>query len=120
MNKRAAMKITSSTAVTVMHGTGKCGGDERCDSYFTYCLRPFGESQLNTSRCSSAQIISSTNKNDGPLDFFQSTVLGLNNPQNLSGLEGADNVSHYFLYSVTAWLVTVIENSSIIGSSALY
>ena len=45
--------------------TGSCSGGKRCDSYFTYCLRPFGESQLTTSRCSSAQILtSSTNQND--------------------------------------------------------
>ena len=39
--------------------------------------------------------ISSINTDDGPLDFSQSTVLGLNNPQILSGLEGPYEVSDH-------------------------
>ena len=80
------------------HNTRSCSGGERCDSYFIYCLRPLGEVQLSTSRCSSDQITSSTNHNDGPLDFSQSKVLDLDNPLYVSGLQGAYNVSlHIFL-----------------------
>ena len=65
-----------------------------CDSYFTYCLRPFSEVQLTISRCFSGQITSRANPNDGHLDFSQSTVLGLNNPLRLFG-QGVYNVSHF-------------------------
>ena len=78
--------------------TESCRGGKRCDSYFTYCLRPFGESRLNTSRCSSAQIISSTNYDDKSLDFSESQVLGLYNPLSLWLFEqGAYNVSLFYV-----------------------
>ena len=77
--------------------TTNCIGTDLCDSYFTYCLRPFGEVRLNSPRCSQSnhnqsRARSSTNRNDGPLDFSKSRVLDLDNPQTLSGLEGAYNV----------------------------
>ena len=75
--------------------TGSCSGWRQCDSYFTYCLRSFGESQLNTSRCSSAQITSSTNEHDRSRDFSWSKVLGLDNPLRLSAGQGAYDVSHF-------------------------
>ena len=52
-----------------------------CDSYFTYCLRPI----TTTGRgCSVYETMTSTvNTDDGPLDFSQSTVLGLPNPLQL-------------------------------------
>jgi hypothetical protein len=57
-------------------------------------LRPIGDRELG---CSSSEHrnTSSINPNDGPLNFSQSTVLGLSNPQVLSGLRGAYNVSGY-------------------------
>ena len=56
-----------------------CDEDDReCDSYFTYCLRPFN---TTFSGCSTYETMTSTvNTDDGPLDFSQSTVLGLHNP----------------------------------------
>ena len=74
--------------------TRNCHGDERCDSYFKYCLRPFGEVQLTSQQCFFNQVRSSTNPDDGPLDFSQSTVLGLNNPLRLFG-QGAYDVSYF-------------------------
>ena len=68
-----------------------CTGSRLCDSYFTYCLRPFGDARQHPVGCTRSsneyRNISSINIDDGPLDFSQSTVLGLNNPQVLSGLE---------------------------------
>ena len=70
-----------------------CIGSQLCDSYFTYCLRPFGEHEIK-SGCSTSKMKTtlSVNTNDGLLDFSQSTVLDLSNPQNLSGLGDAYNV----------------------------
>ena len=68
-----------------------CIGDRRCDSYFNYCLRPFDDEQLDCSP-SEHRNTSSPNSNDGPLNFSQSIVLGLSNPQILSGLKGAYKV----------------------------
>ena len=70
-----------------------CSFGARCDSYFIYCLRRFGELQLSTQLCRSKQVRSRLNSNDGPRDFSQSRVLGLDNPLNLSGFGGAYNVS---------------------------
>ena len=56
-------------------------GDRECDSYFTYCLRPF---DTTDSDCSTYETVTSTvNTDDGPLDFSHSTVLGLPNPLQL-------------------------------------
>ena len=81
------------------YDTDNCSGDDLCDSYFSYCLRPFGEARQNSSnRCSPNEVSyrarSESNNNDGSLNFSQSRVLGLNNPQNFSGLDTAYNVSH--------------------------
>ena len=75
-----------------------CSGSDLCDSYFIYCLRPFGDARQPTEGCSSTNEVeyrsmSYSNPDDGHLDFSQSTVLGLDNPQVLSGLRGAYQVS---------------------------
>ena len=72
--------------------TDDCIGERRCDSYFNYCLRPFGDKKLYCSP-SERRGTSSRNSNDGPLNFYQSRVLGLSNPQILSGLRRAYEVS---------------------------
>ena len=72
--------------------TDDCIGDRRCDSYFNYCLRSFGDRELYCS-ASEYRDTSSANSNDGPLNFSQSRVLGLSNPQVLSGLRSAYKVS---------------------------
>ena len=70
-----------------------CSGGERCDSYFVYCLRPLGEVGLGC-YANETRAISRSNENDeSNIDFSLSTVLGLSNPQNLSGLGDAYEVS---------------------------
>ena len=74
--------------------TTLCSGYERCDSYFYYCLRPLGEDR---SGCldNETRAISQSNEDDkSNIDFSLSTVLGLSNPQSLSGLGDAYEVSH--------------------------
>lgn len=85
------------------YNTRSCKNNERCDSYFKYCLKPFDEVRLNQSRCLTNQKSATTlgyNHNDGPLNFSQNTVLGLDNPLNLTSLEDAYNVSHLYTFSV--------------------
>ena len=72
--------------------TDDCIGERRCDSYFNYCLRRISDKKPDCSP-SERRNTSSINSNDGPLNFSQSTVLGLSNPQVLSGLRGAYKVS---------------------------
>ena len=56
-------------------------GDRECDSYFTYCLR---SNSVGGMSCTNFERLTSTvNTDDGPLDFSQSTVLGLPNPLQL-------------------------------------
>ena len=76
--------------------TNKCKGWERCDSYFIYCLRPFGTPSVVLG-CpeNERRAVSATNEDDGPgIDFSQSRVLGLSNPQNFPGLGDAYEVSY--------------------------
>ena len=66
-------------------------GDRGCDSYFTYCLRPFGNQTSQdgggcSDRDNSEIMTSQANENDGGVNFFQSTVLGLGNPFLFQGL----------------------------------
>ena len=87
-------KITTGlTCCDTLGVTNHCRGGRQCDSYFIYCLRPFGDVRQPPRGCSSNEYrdVSSINTDDGPLDFSQSTVLGLNNPQVLSGLEDIYN-----------------------------
>ena len=77
---------------------GICDGRLRCDSFFIYCLRP-----LNTSYSSMkegclgfANMTSSFNRDDGPVDFENATVLGLPNPLLFAGLTDTYMVSEYF------------------------
>ena len=61
-----------------------CSGDRRCDSYFIYCLRPFG---MTRPSCSGfTQKMSTVNIDDRSINFSRNKVLGLNNPLILSGL----------------------------------
>ena len=62
-----------------------CSDGARCDSYFIYCLRPLGEVRLGCLN-NERRAESSFNRNDGPIDFSHNKVLGLDNPQNFSGL----------------------------------
>ena len=73
--------------------TDKCTNRERCDSYFVYCLRPLGTVGLGCFD-DEATAVSHANKDDGHIDFSQSEVLGLSNPQNFPGLGNAYEVSY--------------------------
>jgi hypothetical protein len=74
-------------------------------------LRPIGDRQLG---CFSSEYrnTSSANPNDGPLNFSQSTVLLLSNPQILSGLRGAYDVSGYNMITINLLtsLISLIDN----------
>ena len=81
------------------HSKADCSGDERCDSYFIYCLRPlnFGVTRLNPCGYPSngSKMSSFFNRDDaGISDFSQLRILGLNNPLTLSGLGYSYVVSH--------------------------
>ena len=62
-----------------------CNGGDRCDSYFIYCLRPFG---MTGGNCTGfTQRRSTANTDDRSTDFSMSSeVLGLDNPLLLPGL----------------------------------
>ena len=72
-------------------------GDRECDSYFTYCLRPFNFLDSQEGGCSdldsSERMTSSVNSNDRSIDFTQDIVLGLDNPFHLQGLTNDYTVS---------------------------
>ena len=85
----SGQRCCDSSAIT------NCG--QFCDSYFIYCLRPLGERRpVDRPRCFSNEIRAEScpNTNDRSLDFSQGTVLNLDNPQNLSGLGDAYQVSN--------------------------
>ena len=74
-----------------------CISDRRCDSYFIFCLRPFG-SQREEYDCQTFYNdtrMTSVNNNDGPIDFTNEIVLGLENPFLLPGLTEEYEVSNY-------------------------
>ena len=65
-----------------------CSGSQRCDSYFTYCLRPFGSEGKG---CEDKENRTSTiNEDDQWMNFSRKTVLGLENPLKLPGLTNGD------------------------------
>ena len=62
------------------------------DSYFIYCLRPFGTERQLGCLPNETRTTSTVNDNDGDIDFSDSIVLGLSNPLNLTGLDMAYEV----------------------------
>ena len=93
-----------------------CSGNECCDSYFHYCLRPLGEVGLGC-YANETRAISESNQNDeSNIDFSLSTVLGLSNPQFFSGLGDT--------YEVSYILITLLSkpalNTILLGNSALH
>jgi hypothetical protein len=90
-NSEVCFPDTQSQTCCDSDDTNNCMGRERCDSYFTYCLRPLGE--VNEEYFNNeTRAVSLSNEDDGYIDFSQSKVLGLSNPQNLSGLGAAYEV----------------------------
>ena len=63
--------------------------DFLCDSFFIYCLRTLGTTGRGCSYFGNR--VSDFNTDDGPLNFSQSTVLGLENPIILQGLTDTYN-----------------------------
>ena len=61
-----------------------CSGSALCDSYFRYCLQTIGSTGGGCSYFGNR--ISNVNENDGPFNFSQSMLLGLENPITLQGL----------------------------------
>ena len=76
----------------------RCSGSELCDSFFTYCLRTIGSTGRGCSYFGNQ--ISGVNSDDGPLNFSQSTVLGLTNPIILQGLTNTYTVMSLVLVSL--------------------
>ena len=73
---------------------GACSGDDLCDVYFTYCLRPFGSTG---SGCSNYTVVTSGVENDissfsFPQQNMSSNILGLPDPLLLPGLTDAYTV----------------------------
>ena len=68
-----------------------CSDSELCDSYFIYCLQEKGSTESGCSHIGNQR--STHNINDGPLNFSQSMVLGLENPIILQGLTNTYMVS---------------------------
>ena len=75
--------------------TNRCMDWERCDSYFVYCLIPLGEVNNYNLGCfdNDVKTVSRSNRDDGYVDFSQSKVLDLSNPQIFPGLRDAYEVS---------------------------
>ena len=71
--------------------------DRACDSYFIFCLRTFGtqREEYDCQTFYNDTKVTSVNVNDGPLDFTNQTVLGLENPFMLPGLTEDYKVSYF-------------------------
>ena len=67
-----------------------CNRNARCDSYFYFCLRDLGDRSTKTGCSYFGNKVTLANINDAPLNIDASTksVLGLDNPIQLPGLEG--------------------------------
>ena len=62
--------------------------NRQCDSYFIFCLRPFGSwrQRYDCRNLYNDSKVTSVNRNDGPVDFTNEMVLGIENPFLLPGL----------------------------------
>ena len=58
-----------------------CSRNERCDSYFIFCLRPLNTTQRG---CDAHNITSEVAENNASIDFTNSTFLGITNPFHLN------------------------------------
>ena len=67
-----------------------CNRNARCDSYFYFCLRDLGDRSTKSGCSYFGNKVTLPNINDAPLNIDASTksVLGLDNPIQLPGLEG--------------------------------
>ena len=73
-----------------------CTDFQRCDSYFTYHVRRLGSTEggenCTLSRVTGDHRTSRPNFDDANVDFTNATVLGLDNPFTLAGLDNKWNV----------------------------
>ena len=76
----------------------RCDGNRRCDSYFIFCLRPFGSRRERYDCRTFYNDTKMTSVNDDdvrPIDFTDEMVLDLENPFLLPGLTEEYEVSNY-------------------------
>ena len=66
--------------------TSFCTGTDRCDNYFTYCLREFGTIAASRDCTPDTTQRSDSQNSGGEIDFSQAQVLGLENPLQFSGI----------------------------------
>ena len=100
-------------------GTGTCtNGFRRCDTFFIFCLRPFGSGNpLSCGSSSGSEMQSNVSIDaDATFDFSQSTFLGLSNPLVFQGLTNTWNVSHsaISLSQVIFWFNLLYAGNTII------
>ena len=77
------------------NGDGACtSGGRRCDTFFLFCLRPFG-TEIGCDSNHDIVMQSNNTNNDGSIDFSQGTFLGLSNPLVFQGLNNSWNVSYH-------------------------
>ena len=76
--------------------TEDCSNDRQCDSYFIYCLRPVNTSSIEEGCSGFENIMSNSNRNDGPVNFQNNIVLGLPNPLLLPGLTDNYTVGEFY------------------------
>ncbi len=86
-----------------------------CDTYFQYCLRLRNLNQMFSFECpdNGRTLVSQVNRNDGPLDFSMSTVLGLPNPFVLSGFEDPEVSMHDINHSSACTIVLIFKECNI-------
>ena len=71
--------------------SNNCFRGRRCDTFFFFCLRPFGSTGTGCSY--NGDLTSEVNEDDAAINFNQMKFLGLDNPLTLEGLTDAWNVS---------------------------
>ena len=97
-----------------------CGGSQRCDNRFRFCLRSPGNRAIGTSTCMSTVLNSTqTNWNGAPIDFTQPTWLGLDNPLMLSGISTAWEVCDNIMDSFGTTLYTFLAALQICRTVAM-
>lgn len=96
--------------------TNDCSGGRRCDTFFFFCLRPFGSTGTGCSY--SGNLTSEINEDDAFINFNQMKFLGLDNPLTLEGLTDAWNVSFQCAQALHPFIPYLVYLNP--GSSAIY
>ena len=92
-------RLANSECCDPGYGTIDCSdGGAECDNRFIFCLKPLGDMEGGTTTCVSPVLTTpQKNMNAAPIDFNQSTFLGLDNPLMLSGISTAWEVCRHDL-----------------------